>query len=297
MYWTYPIYKETFAAVNIHDLDAFMFCSDHNTREPAYRLNGDARGDARGDGRGDGRGDARGDGRIIKEADTDTKPIPATKTTIITTLDTCRSRLSCVRKCQDPLFWSIYLAKFGKKEYDRVISGGLSGNEEMKEKMAMSQSFHKMGAQHLSSQILQRKITICGCSEMASNILTEKKLSWESLHIVCACYDCNIYVVDLQKKTYFTYLRANSDQYDTFVLYRTREKGPEYYIDTSEQLFRIDHLRNNFVWIMGYEKPFKAASHYKVNELEQMAGVLGLKTEEKTKKADLYAKIALHCAS
>jgi hypothetical protein len=259
MYWTYPIYKETFAAVNIHELDEFMFCTDHKVEQPC------------------------------EEAD-EIKKDPVI-TPGISLLDKCRSRLPSVRKCQDPLFWSIYLAKFGKKEYDRV---GLCGNEEMKEKMAMSESFHKMGAAHLSSKILQKKVTICGCSEMASNILTEKRLSWESLNIVCACYECNLYIVDLQKKTYFTYLRVNADQYDTFVLYRTREKGPEYYIDSSEQVCTLDYVRNNFVWILGYEKPLKAANHYKVHELEHMAGLLGF---AKMKKAELYAKIALHCAS
>lgn len=272
MYWTYPIYKDSFT-VNIHDLDKYMFCTDH---------------------------------KIINEevaAETSSLSsllplhlplhLPTAEIKIVSTIEKCRSRLASVKKCQDPLFWSIYLAKFGKKEYDRI---GLNGNEEMKEKMAMSQSFHKMGGPHLTSKILQKKITICGCSEMASNILTEKKLSWESLNIVCACYDCNIYIVDLQKKTYFTYLRENSDQYDTFVLYRTREKGPEYYLDTSEQLFTLDYVRTNYVWIMGYDKPFKAASHYKVQELEQMALILGLTIENKIKKVDLYGKIALHCA-
>ena len=263
MYWTYPIYKDSFT-VNIHDLDQFMFCTDHKITEEETKC-------------------------------TEIKEIVGLKEAKRepSILEKCKSRLAFVRKCQDPLFWSIYLAKFGKKEYDRI---GLNGNEEMKEKMTMSQTFHKMGGPHLSTKILQKKITICGCSEMASNILTEKKLSWDSLNIVCACYDCNIYIVDLQKKTYFTYLRENSDQYDTFVLYRTREKGPEYYLDTSEQLFTLDELRTNYVWIMGYEKPFKSATHYKVQELEQMAFVLGLKTEDKIKKSDLYGKIALHCA-
>lgn len=261
MYWTYPIYKDTYA-VNIAELHPFMFSLEHKVINE--------------------------DGVIVIEKEVqETKPNPSP-------YDKCRSRLSSVKRCQDPLFWSIYLAKFGKKEYDRV---GLSGNEEMKEKMAMSQAFHKIGAAHLSSKVLQKKITICGCSEMASNILTEKKLSWESLYIICAYYDCNLYIVDLKKKTYLTYLRVNSDQYDTFVLYRTREKGPEYYIDTSEQLFTLDYLRNNYVWIMGYDKPFKAASHYKVQDLEQIAEVLGLKNEDKIKKADLYAKIALYCSS
>ncbi len=157
MYWTYPIYKETYP-VNIHDLDQFMFCTDH---------------------------------KIIMEDSGYPLPSPSPPPLLeenpifkeVSTMDKCRRRLASVRKCQDPLFWSIYLAKFGKKEYDRV---GLNGNEEMKEKMAMSQAFHKMGAPHLSSKILQKKITICGCSEMASNILTEKKLSWVSLNIVCA---------------------------------------------------------------------------------------------------------------
>lgn len=268
MYWTYPIYKNEYA-VNVNELKKYMFCTDHKMvyNDPIIQKseNGSAQ---------------------LKT------PLEAPKE--INILDKCKSRLTSVKKCQDPLFWSIYLAKFGKIQYDRL---GLNGNEEMKEKMNMSQSFHKMGAAHLSSNILQKKITICGCSEMASNICTEKKLSWDSLNIVCACYDCNLFIVDLKSKTYFTYLRQNSDNYDTYVLYRTREKGPEYYIDTCEQLFTFDHLKNNFVWIMGYNKPFKSVVNYKIQELEQMAILLGLKTEGKIKKGDLYAKIALHCAS
>jgi hypothetical protein len=264
MYWTYPISTP----VTIHDLDAYMFCTDHKIKINQIPVE-------------------------EKEPAIDKTDIPETTRKEPTPLDKCRSRLAKVGKCQDPLFWSIYLAKFGKKEYDRV---GLNGNEEMKEKMAMSDTFHKMGAAKLSKEILQKKITICGCSEMASNILTEKKLSWDSLYVVSACYDCNIYIVDLQKHTYFTYLRENPDKYDTYVLYRTRERGPEYYIDTSEQLFKLDYIRDNYVWIMGYEKPFKAAGNYKVQELEHIALILGIADDTKLKKNELYAKIALHCA-
>lgn len=273
MYWTYPIYKSTFP-VAIHELDSYMFCTDHKIINPVSETGAT--------------GKVKQDININSEKEKTTTREP-------TLLEKCKSRLASVGKCQDPLFWSIYLAKFGKKEYDRV---GLNGNEEMKEKMAMSQNFHKMGAAKLSSEILQKKITICGCSEMASNILTEKKLSWESLNIISACYDCNLYIVDLQKHTYFTYLRERSEEFDTFVLYRTRERGPEYYIDTCEQLFKLDYIRDNYVWIMSYEKPFNAAGNYKVQELEQMALILGLNNDDKKiKKNDLYAKIALHCAS
>ena len=124
MYWTYPIYKDTYA-VNIAELHPFMFSLEHKVINE--------------------------DDVILEKEVQETKPNPSP-------YDKCRSRLSSVKKCQDPLFWSIYLAKFGKKEYDRV---GLNGNEEMKEKMAMSQAFHKMGAAHLSSNVLQKKMTIC----------------------------------------------------------------------------------------------------------------------------------------
>jgi hypothetical protein len=100
MYWTYPIYKDTYAA-NIAELYPFMFSLEHRVINEK-------------------------DDIIVIQKEEPKKPNPSP-------FDKCRSRLSSVKRCQDPLFWSIYLAKFGKKEYDRV---GLSGNEEMKEKMA-----------------------------------------------------------------------------------------------------------------------------------------------------------------
>lgn len=262
MYWTHPLYKSDFHC-NVDDLSEYMFCIDDKIQ---YENN------------------------VVQDNPIITKEVIEKKEESL--MDKCRLRLMCVRKCQDPLFWSIYLAKHGKNEYNRV---GLDGNEEMKEKNAMSQFFYKMGATQLNT-ILQTKITKCGCSNMASNIVSEPKLSWISLYIVCAFYNCNLYIVDLKKKTYFTYLRQNPEQYDTFVLYRNRESGPHYYIDTSEQLFTLDHIHNHFVWIMSYEKPFKAASNYKLQEVEHFATMLGIECEPKTKKADLFAKVALHCS-
>lgn len=261
MYWTHSLYKTDFHC-DVDGLIPYMFCIDDKIQEEC---------------------DLNENEPIISYT------VEPQKESVI---DKCKLRLMFVHKCQDPLFWSIYLAKHGKNEYNRI---GLDGNEEMKEKNAMSQFFHKMGATQLNT-ILQTKITKSGCSNMASSIVSEPRLSWTSLYIVCAFYNCNLYIVDLQKKTYLTYLRQNPEQYDTYVLYRNRESGPHYYIDTSEQLYTFEYIHNHFVWIISYEKPFKAASNYKLQELEHFAHMLGIEYEPKTKKADLFAKVALHCS-
>lgn len=201
----------------------------------------------------------------------------------------CKKRLSYVQKCQDPLFWTLFLAKYGIHEYNRTKN---NGNIEMKEKSEMSSHFHKTGSSKLNN-CLQTKITKSGCGNMASQILTEPRMNWDSVYLVCAYYECNIYIVDLEKKTYVTYLRQNPELYPNYVLYRNRKSGPIYYLDTNEQLYSLEYIANHFVYIMSYEKPFKGVSNYKVSELESFAIKMNIKYEPKTKKNDLYSLLAL----
>lgn len=201
----------------------------------------------------------------------------------------CKKRLSYVQKCQDPLFWTLFLAKYGIHEYNRTKN---NGNIEMKEKSDMSSHFYKTGSSKLNN-CLQTKITKSGCGNMASQILTEPRMNWDSLYLVCAYYECNIYIVDLEKKTYVTYLRQNPELYPNYVLYRNRKSGPIYYLDTNEQLYSLEYITIHFVYIMSYEKPFKGVSNYKVSELESFAIKMNIKYEPKTKKNDLYSLLAL----
>lgn len=204
----------------------------------------------------------------------------------------CKTTLTSVEICNDPLFWSIFLAMFGRKEYERVGHETKVGREEMKEKSKMSEHFYTKGATYLTT-LLQTKITKKACSEMATNILTEPKLSFMSINVVCAFYECNIYVVDLEKNVYMSYILNNSDT--TFVLYRTR-RSPQYYIDTNELVLSLDELRKRFMKITSYEKPLLAISNYKVSDLVHFANQLHLDPEMKNKK-ELYDMIAIYCSS
>ena len=215
-------------------------------------------------------------------------------TTELSILDKCALRLDIVYKCQDPLFWSLFVAKYGKKEYDRI--GKQNGNVEMKEKKAMAEQFQTLGASKLNT-LLKTKLTKTKCLEMASEIVTLPKMRWAHLYIICMYFDCNIYLVDTEKKVYMTYFRENPENYDTFVIYRNKGKGQPYWIDTSEQIMKINDIPNRYLWIASYEKPFKSASNYKVSELQTMIKLVGLSLcETKLKKQDLYDTLAVHCA-
>ena len=206
----------------------------------------------------------------------------------------CKTTLASVEMCNDPLFWSIYLAMFGRKEYERVGHETKVGREEMKEKSKMSEHFYAKGAAHLST-LLQTRITKKTCSEMSTNILTEPKLSFMSLNVVCAFYECNVYVVDLEKNVYMCYILNDSEKYKTIVLYRTK-RPPYYYIDTKEQVLSLDELPKKYMKITSYDKPLLAISHYKVADLVHFANQLHLDPEMKNKK-ELYDMIAIYCSS
>jgi hypothetical protein len=72
-----------------------------------------------------------------------------------------------------------------------------------------------------------------------------------------------------------------------------------YFIDTEQQLYTTEYISMNYLNLLSNDKPLKAASSYKVSDLEMMAATLELpliKTEgKKWKKQELYDMIALHC--
>jgi hypothetical protein len=208
-------------------------------------------------------------------------------------MDKCKLRLAHVHKSQDPLFWALFLAKHGEREYERI--GKNNGNVEMKENKEMADHFQKSGATKLNS-LLKTKFTKSGCFALASELLTQPKMYWKHLYIVCAFYDCNIYLVDLDKNVYITYLRESPENYDTYVIYRNKGKGNPYWIDTSEQIMKLNDICNKYLWISSYEKPLKAASNYKVSEIQSMLGLVGLSYHAKMKKQEMYDALAIHCA-
>lgn len=201
------------------------------------------------------------------------------------------TELLFVKKCQDPLFWSLYLAQYGYGEYERV--GKHNGNIEMDEKKKIANHFFSVGSKQLS-ELTQTKITKAGCGRIVEEILTLPKTALSCLPAYCVYYKCNIYLVDLKKNIYLRYTCSDSEQ--TIVLYKNdAQKWPQYYIDTEQKKYTLEYLSLHFICLVNHEKPLKSMSSYKTIELEAMASVLNINCETKMKKAELYEKIILHC--
>ena len=203
-----------------------------------------------------------------------------------------KDSLFTVKKCQDSLFWSLYVGKHGIKEYERVSR---MNNVEIKEKEEIANYFFKLGAANISTK-MPTKISKVSCGKIVEDILTQPKTNLFTLCAFNVFYNCNIYIVDIDKKTFIQHTVDNQDQYDNIILYRnTQQKNTTYNVDIAEQLYTLEHLKNNFLALVSHEKPLKAISNYKVCDLEPIALKIGMSSTG-MKKSELYEKVVVHCA-
>jgi hypothetical protein len=219
------------------------------------------------------------------------KPAILVHNTALSLYDKCKLRAQCVNRCQDPLFWTIYLAKNGKREYDR-IGGCTNGNVEMAEKNTIVEKLKSKSPKDWA-YVLDTKWTKMGLYDLCNDLLTKPKMSWKHVYMLCAYYQCNIYWIDIKMRVYMTFLhKPDPDEVcDTFVLYKNGQKGPLYWVDTAQQVLKPHEIVEEYMQIINYDKPLKAASNYKVTDLEIMARQLQIEITGKIKKQDLYTKI------
>jgi hypothetical protein len=220
-------------------------------------------------------------------------------------------------RVQDPLFWSIYIAKYGYQEYRRIGETNY-GNFEMQEKQKIAEYVHEMGSAKLSKNT-NYKITKNLCVGIVSDLINSPKISMSCIIACCAYYKCNIYLVDIRKKIYLTFLCGDTEEdagetspetIENIVLYRNpmyipkNFKSNPYFVDNSQEIYTLEEIKRQFICLEHYDKPFKSISNFKTKELEELASRLGDFTEggggggdssSKLKKNELYSKIVLHC--
>lgn len=209
---------------------------------------------------------------------------------IINQTDSLRS-FTQIGNCQDSLFWSLYVCKYGMKEYMRI--GKHNGNEEMKEKQNVIEYMLKQDVKSISS-LLNVKMTKVGCKKIAEDILTLPRIPMLCIHAFALYYNMCIYIIDQTKQIYISYTNETSDK--SVILYKNpNKKQSSYFLDIDQSFQTITHITSRYFHIISHSKPLRAISTYKVSELEQIAVQLNISMEDKLKKQDLYNRIALHC--
>jgi hypothetical protein len=217
---------------------------------------------------------------VIQEEQEDSVPIP-TETGI-------RTDKFFPKQGQDTLFWSIFIAHYGLKEFYNVDR---YKNREIDEKVNIMNYIRSLSKTEI-------KITKTSVQEMMGELMVAKNTTLFIVNALCMYYKMDLLFVF--ENTYLEFnlnklLTAHDGEIPTGIIYKnvTNKYAVDLYV-TSEKL-RI--IRDNMIRLEHYDKPLRGISTYKVSELESMLGNLepnlGEKSTKQTKqtKKELYSKI------
>jgi hypothetical protein len=208
----------------------------------------------------------------------------------------------------DSLFWSIYVAVYGKDEFERIRSNYALA--EMKEKSKIA-AFFSTTENRQKLKETKYKVSKGGVQEIQSDCHTQS--STTGFLVVCAMsvfYNKNIWIVD-RKHRVFLRFDGNpkggggdsgspvANKIPCMILYKTHDSRNRivYTVETCPTGNIADAIQTEYICLDHYDTPIKAPSNYKMEDLEDMAVRLGidLSTKNKWKKSDLYEAVKQTC--
>jgi len=188
----------------------------------------------------------------------------------------------------DSLFWCIYILAHGYSDYIQIVRNyGVRKLEVNKEVMQYMQA--NMG----KFQETNVKMTKIAGQVTLSELLSVKPITSLNCALsMCIYYKFNLYLADANKIGLLKLLANVDGEYPTYVIY----KGDNgiYSVDI-EQLNRekITEIETIKICLDSSVRPLKAISHYKTEELVELAKRLHFYDSNiKYKKADLYKEIS-----
>lgn len=182
----------------------------------------------------------------------------------------------------DTLFWCAYTINKGEAEYEMI--GNRYKNTEIDEKQKMI-DFIKKNPDAIKSSF---KITAVKMKEIMSELMMDTKTSWTAFLAMCVYYKFSAIIC--YKKTYLEFSVKGAEHTHLF----HRDDSGHISVDTNElDEDEIKDIRNSKIHLgQNPEKPLKAVSHYKMDDLAEIAEKLGVTCgQNKWKKADWYDAI------
>ena len=189
----------------------------------------------------------------------------------------------------DTLFWCVYIALHGTKEYNQI--GLHYGNVEIEEKQKMMELMRK------TPNIIKnanKKITKVSSQEIMSDFMTNKRTTVDMLMIFAVYNNMRIILVNVDNKNQpdKSYTVLGSQIYtQTVVIYK---KNNYYGLEMEYQEQKMEEILTNLFCMEQIDRPLKAITNYKIDELEAIAYKLNVDyTTCKLKKQELYNAILL----
>ena len=192
---------------------------------------------------------------------------------------------------RDALFWCIFAHQYGEMEYEMIRTN--YGKRKVDEKMKIYSWLKENKA--IIKTYPSMKITNVMYQEMLSELMcVQSDTGFLSIIAFSLYYKINIYLVNESKKTYLEFLGQGQVQAEekpnNCILHRL-DRG---YRLSQEPI--ITHFES-LLKLESYQKPLKAISNYKMCELEEIAKIVGIWSQEKSsmKKPELYTYLTEYC--
>ena len=195
---------------------------------------------------------------------------------------------------KDTIFWCIFAFIYGHAEY--LMVGSRYGNRELEEKTKMVTFFNASKKQLKNTN---HKITNINIQEILSEFLSlQNETTFLGIIGLVTFYKIRILIVDEKKKLYLDFHPIDDSDCKTCILYKnTSIKGFVKYrmnmsADTDDS---YKYIVSNMLCLEHFSKPLRAVSSYKLGELQDIADSIGITTDAKIKKPELYATISEYC--
>ena len=188
----------------------------------------------------------------------------------------------------DTLFWCIFIAHYEYTEYTMVRNR--YHNKEIEEKQRIMEAIRKTPDMIKAAGIKMTKIRVQQC---LSELMVDQKTTLQTCLVMCVYYKIRIFLIYKH-----TFLECNHLQTDVPAFFLYRNDRGQYRLDLAPATAeKIAELRNTHIALEHSEdKPLKSATHFKKEELEEMAEKAGLNLPTKISKAELYGLVVASCA-
>lgn len=198
------------------------------------------------------------------------------------------------------LFWCIYIAHYGYKQYLEAVHYGAT-NIEMREKSAISEFLSKTPKRMKTTNY---KLSVSATQELAGKFMVKPRDSIDMCIAFSVYYNITIYLVYSNRYLAFYPQETEGDlngDHKLVIIYvepSATKKGSEYtfYDDTDEnKRVVISSIKNTHYEMCHYEKGLRGMSVYKVGELHAIADKLGV--DKTGTKQELYNSLLVACSS
>jgi hypothetical protein len=188
-------------------------------------------------------------------------------------------------KKQNSLFWCIYIFIHGYDEY-QMIHNSRHSTVELSENQKII-DFLRSNPKIIKST--NHKTTNIKSQELLSDLMIGKKTNISLLIPYAIFYKTSIVVSFCNKNVVLEVIPEISEK--QLIIYYDKNKNYGIDLSTTDCGKIINHLRDKNIFIENYDKALKSISHYKTEDLREMAKKLGIEMPLKIKKNEMYSAL------